>query len=339
MRDFLVTDATALKIWGNQIPLAEFNRHAAALNPDRAKRSRSYTPNRLRAIRQSAGLMPVRPEAGRPYVITVNSAKGGVGKTLMAANLAVIFTVMGYRVLVIDGDPQSSCTAIFGYESYEQGLTLKNLLLTDEKLPLESALHHVYNDGSLALLGSRDRELEDLELALGSAHEGPVHMAAFYERYADELKQYDIIVVDTNPWTPRLNAAYTFASDYIMVPADLEGFSIRTLNNFIDKLQRRARNPFTQSGYKAEVKLVANRFEKNRVERLENFAVLRQSYADALMPVYIPNSPAFLKQGRVALKESRPLAESDSTSPGIAAMHALAQCMETDLFAGATHGR
>ena len=40
----------------------------------------------------------------RTKVITITSGKGGVGKSNMAVNLAVQFTRMGKRVIILDAD-------------------------------------------------------------------------------------------------------------------------------------------------------------------------------------------------------------------------------------------
>ncbi|RYG55955.1 MAG: chromosome partitioning protein ParA, partial [Alphaproteobacteria bacterium] len=37
-------------------------------------------------------------------------AKGGVGKTTLAGNIAACMSSMGYRILMIDADPQASLT-------------------------------------------------------------------------------------------------------------------------------------------------------------------------------------------------------------------------------------
>ena len=41
-------------------------------------------------------------------VITVVSAKGGVGKTTLAANLASVLAARGRRVIALDLDPQNA---------------------------------------------------------------------------------------------------------------------------------------------------------------------------------------------------------------------------------------
>ena len=47
-------------------------------------------------------------------VITVVSAKGGVGKTTLAANLASVLAARGRRVIVLDLDPQNALRLHFG---------------------------------------------------------------------------------------------------------------------------------------------------------------------------------------------------------------------------------
>jgi ATPases involved in chromosome partitioning len=45
-------------------------------------------------------------------VIAVVSAKGGVGKTTLAANLASVLATSGRRVIALDLDPQNRCVCI-----------------------------------------------------------------------------------------------------------------------------------------------------------------------------------------------------------------------------------
>ena len=57
---------------------------------------------------------PYRPEGLPAKVCAVANFKGGVGKTSMAAHLAMSAALDGYRVLVVDLDSQGSMTSIFG---------------------------------------------------------------------------------------------------------------------------------------------------------------------------------------------------------------------------------
>ena len=48
--------------------------------------------------------------------ITIVSTKGGVGKTTLTANLGGILADSGYRVLLIDADPQPTLSSYYSFE-------------------------------------------------------------------------------------------------------------------------------------------------------------------------------------------------------------------------------
>src|SRR5579885_2683861 len=66
-------------------------------------------------------------------VVTVMNQKGGVGKTTTTLNLAAALQEGGWRVLVVDFDPQGSLTTCCGSSEPGQlgaGLTIADAVLT-----------------------------------------------------------------------------------------------------------------------------------------------------------------------------------------------------------------
>ena len=63
-------------------------------------------------------------------IISISNIKGGVGKTTTVSVLAVGLAEKGYRVLMVDSDPQTNLTMCFMKEQ------------TDER----PSLYHVYSD-------------------------------------------------------------------------------------------------------------------------------------------------------------------------------------------------
>lgn len=58
-----------------------------------------------------------------PPMINVRMSKGGTGKSTACSNIATCLSLMGYRVLMIDADPQASLTSIFGINWSKEKIT------------------------------------------------------------------------------------------------------------------------------------------------------------------------------------------------------------------------
>ena len=179
---------------------------------------------------------------------TVYSEAGGVGKTTIAANLAVAHARAGNRVLVVDMDPQDGCLSyLFGIDADRSSGKSDNLVrhMIGRPLgPFEDLVHEA--EHGIDVIPSHNMLERLTELLLKTAElEEDTHPESDYEyprheqllrvlREADVPSQYDVLVVDP-PATagPHLyNALY--ATRNLVIPLELSGKGEQSVEGLSD---------------------------------------------------------------------------------------------------------
>lgn len=171
-------------------------------------------------------------------IYAVAMQKGGVGKTTSVVSIAAAMANKGFKVLVIDLDPQANATSNFGFNKHQVNPSVYDMLL--EKSTVNGvAVHHEQSDVNLAPSNP----------AMAGAEVELVNVYAREFRLKNALEQadavYDYILIDCPPSLGLLTInALTAAKDGIIIPIQCEYLALEGLTQLLEtmKLVRRHLN-------------------------------------------------------------------------------------------------
>src|SRR5947207_11993221 len=153
------------------------------------------------------------------HVISFANQKGGVAKTTTTLNLGVAFAEHGYKVLVVDLDPQGNLTMSQGLNPDAIERSMYDVFV--HRLPIEQVIETREVDIAVS---SIDLAGADMALSSQIGRERALEKALVPVR-----DRYDFILIDTPPSLGLLTVNAFVAATGVLVPVQTEYLSLRGL--------------------------------------------------------------------------------------------------------------
>ncbi len=173
-------------------------------------------------------------------VFAFANQKGGVGKTTSAVNLSAYLARGGYRVLLVDSDPQANATSSLGLPALELPLSLYDVYIG--RVPLEDTVLHT-NERNLDVVPAHP-DLAGLEVELVHT---PQREFVLKKALEGVREAYDFIFIDSPPSLGLLTVnALVAVTHGVLIPVQTEYLALEGLGRLWEtiSLVRERLNPF-----------------------------------------------------------------------------------------------
>lgn len=158
-------------------------------------------------------------------IVSIANQKGGVAKSTTAINLAAGLSIEGFKVLLIDIDPQTNATRVF--------------IHPDIEIELEKSLYNsIINLSPLSTIIQKTKfhnlDFAPSHIRLSSAD---LELARAFDNRSERLKRsigrlkdrYDYIIIDNPPSLGLLTINSFVASDRLVIPVSTGFFAMTGL--------------------------------------------------------------------------------------------------------------
>jgi len=161
-----------------------------------------------------------------PRVIAIANQKGGVGKTTTTVNLGAALAELGFRVLVLDLDPQGNATTGLGLNPRDVEGSVYDVLLSD------ATLNDIIEPTNLKNLfvAPATIDLAGAEIELVPVMSRELRLKKAIDAVRDD---YDIVMIDCPPSLGLLTVNGLAASDDVIVPIQCEYYALEGLGQLL----------------------------------------------------------------------------------------------------------
>ena len=162
--------------------------------------------------------------------VAIANQKGGVGKTTTAINIATAMAATGWKVLLLDLDPQGNASTGIGVLAADRTSTSYDLLV--DQLPLAQCIMPTKIPGLDIIPATVDLSGAEIELVGVDNRTDRLRTALLGEH------GYDIAFIDCPPTLGLLTLNALCAADTLLVPLQCEFFALEGLSQLLQTVER-----------------------------------------------------------------------------------------------------
>jgi len=246
-------------------------------------------------------------------IIAIANQKGGVGKTTTAINLGAALSRSGFRVLIVDVDPQGNASTGLGVAADDRATSSYDILM--EQADPRDAIRRTNVENLWIIPATTDLSSADIELMANEKRSYLLHDALRTLRIEGAAADY--ILIDCPPSLNLLTVNALVAAHSVIVPLQSEFFALEGLSQLMLTIRevREAANPSLRI---EGVALTMHDKRNNLAQQVEEDA--RENLGDLVFDTVIPRNVRLSEAPSFAM----PVLDYDPNSRGAEAYRALA---------------
>ena len=165
-------------------------------------------------------------------IIAVSNQKGGVGKTTSCVNIAAYLAKAGYKVLLVDLDPQGNSTSGLGVDKSRQfsvySIICGHVEIGDRDVITTTSIPNLF-----VLPSNKGLEGAEVELAFIEKDKEKVLLKELVKIKAD----YDYILMDCPPSLGLITINALAACNSVIIPIQCEFFALEGLAQLMNTIK------------------------------------------------------------------------------------------------------
>jgi chromosome partitioning protein len=252
-------------------------------------RVKGYTLEQINELRDIFETSPRRKNGQRCKILSMQSFKGGVAKSVSTVYFAQYLAIRGYRVLVVDCDPQASATSSFGYipdQDFTESDTM-SLYINGTKDSIDYAVKKTYFPG-IDLVPSCLPWYE-VEFGLFNAvthAENEEERLGYYQELREAIRtveaDYDIVLMDSPPALGMISINILVAADAVVVPTPPSLYDFASTTQYF-KMVKRVIQSITPGKKFDFIKVMPAKVEKNKGRQMDFLDIMRDRFGLSML--------------------------------------------------------